>query len=293
MIIRFLRRACVALCGAALLFPVADALAQHTEPMVPRALALALLGFPWNAGDSSDLLVGAPSPTLVDVPVLPRGARYLGALVTPEFQITVITGGPSADSLLGAIRSSLERSGWRPNTVWRGGGGFQAAPSARPAQLCKGKNAVTLAISQRSGEAPAVLAITGAMVGPSCGERPDSPAFAEEERMPAPLLTNPPGTRTDYPRCNQRFASSSGSGGGTPVTSPLTPRQLLDAYARQLDSLGWHRVPAEGAGAVVSGLWQRTDSSKAVARLRIAVEASDSLADCRTLRMDIERRFRP
>lgn len=159
--------------------------------------------------------------------------------------------------------------------------------------LCKGDNAVTLALSQRRGEIPTVLAITGPALQVRCGATAVAGSFGGSGPLVAPLLTNPPGTHTNPARCQPRLARSESSNTGTPVTSPLTPRQLLDAYDRQLDSLGWHRVPSDGAGSVLGELWQRTDSLAAVTRVRIKVEASDSLADCRTLRMQVERRYRP
>lgn len=283
----------VAWCGAAVLLTVSNAQAQRAkaraaEPTVPRALALALLAG-WGSDSAADLLVGEPAPAVAATLKLPPGARYLGAMITQWIQTTVIASREPADAVLATLRSELEVQGWQP-TPGTPTGGFQERVPEENLHLCKDGAGLVLGRQPAQQGAQTVYVLSGEAARDRCGTENVRVSGSITGAL-APTLTHPAGAHSDRQRCMSRHLASMSGGPNDAVVTSLSARALLDAYGRELDSLGWHRAPEEGPGSLVGDVWQRTDSSNARTRIHLEVEVSDSLADCRTVRMSIERSY--
>jgi hypothetical protein len=233
--------------------------AADSPATVPSELAIALMtGFMGPSTGEPRIAVGQLPP---DFPpdLLPRlDGRVLGGATMPRGSfvrhIVIIASPAAADSALGALRATLERSGWhRPEEPEMQG--FVPTGMDRPMILCRDSLYIGTSVAPRPAGGSRlrldVSQVRGETFGGPCGARRDR-RFGPSRDVPVPALRAPIGA-------SSHGQSSSGGADGRTLTTrlhtTLAPAALVAHYAAQLREGGWSMRPVleSGEAAVLAG----------------------------------------
>ncbi|HEU4629763.1 MAG TPA: hypothetical protein VFS08_08445 [Gemmatimonadaceae bacterium] len=253
---------------AALLLAVATtpAAAQASGDVVPRELAVALLGGGPSSGGSGavQLRVGEAAPGL-PATALPHDGLLLGSASYPGRSETVVVLVRRPDEVLAAVEQRLTTAGWTRPPERRDGPfgdqrrGFVSTPVGGQAPgFCHEKNHLVPRVERWSGGRTLLrLHLTRIREYSPCS--PPSAmarAFTEADSI-SPILEPPSGSRVQ--------GMSSGGGGDhrqmqADITTALDVAQLLAHYGAQMAEQGWAKVAEAARPAVGTQLWRRLDA---------------------------------
>jgi len=304
LLLRFSRALCAVCCAA----PLTNAVAQEprrlaTLDSIPVELATALVASGGFGGEPI-ILVGALPEWFTSRVVVPAEGRVLGAASLGSTVVGIYNVRSAPDVAIAELKTSLLAHGWKnpPPPFQYPGGGFRPAtmlsqfnptgPSTR-ATLCRDDAYLIASAAAARGGATNVTLRLAASGGPMSYTTCNPPARPE---MPAgrplyPTLYDPPisgdqaGPNACLPNYNGMASTSNY------LRSTLSPEQVLEHYARQLQDSGW--APAAPALSSVGRTFTRRDSTGAPIDLTLTVAASPKGPSCRDVSMQVRTPPKP
>jgi hypothetical protein len=217
-------------------------------------LALALL----EGSTGGELLVGQ-APADFPVELLPEGATILGSAVQRNENTVAVLVPLRSSEAEATLRQAFLDAGWE-YAAMGGSGGFtqteeqNLSPHARPPIFCLGGQMVRLATSREAAGTIARFYWSRRSPGPWCS--PSAQASARVPALPLPASANMVGSGSSS--ASDHMASTSAY-----VDSTLSPGELVEHYASELEAAGW-----TSAGAVAGESY----ASREVARIDEAGE---------------------
>ena len=230
---------------------------QQTSDVIPRELAVALLGQYGMSQNPIEIVVGR-RPERFPADALPRDRiRILGGSERHEGGASVIAEVPEPpDSARARLAAQLERAGWRSADMPRHFGGFVPSAASIPARLCRGNAVLSYTARARPNAAGSLLYVTVAYPEPrfSCSrEAEEAEAHRSREMLDyptMPMLEAPP---------NARMTGSGASGGGRDSREAFTRLETTESavsigahYADLIRRAGWTvSAPVQVEGVVL------------------------------------------
>ena len=282
-----LRRSSLA--AVALLVASAAVNATHAQgsdqASVPRDLAAAFVHM-YLANDTSSMVDFAPDsipPSISAIVAIPPGARLLGTVSVGKTAYVLGTSTSPADSVLAWFARQAAQHHWPAEALVRAtgnplAGGFRPAPPVRPTIFCVDGNGLDIAAKTLSG-----LTTFRVRVSPNgfpctlsaVAFRPIAP------RSPLPTLYNPVNSSAS----GQCFSTGPRQSTQTQLVVEMTPAELLQHYALQLEKQGWS--PMQGEFPVVTQTWSRRDSAGVTEVATLTIGVSPTAPMCRTGTLDV------
>lgn len=253
---------------ALLAAPLAPCDAQSSSDVVPRDLAVALLGGDGVSGRSGavQLRVGEAAPRL-PASVLPDDGLLLGSATYPDRSTTVVVLVQRPDDALAAVEQRLTAAGWTLPPAWpradaldREERGFVSAPRERnrPPGFCHGSEHLVPSVERWSGGRTLLrLHLSHAAEYSLCNPRDETHVrMLTAADSVVPILAVPSGTEVRM--------RSSGGGGDTrdvrvALRTALTVPELLEHFGAQMVAQRWTKAAEAAQPAVGTQLWRRLD----------------------------------
>jgi hypothetical protein len=285
---------CVALVLAVSVAAAAQEPRRLIQPdSIPVELAGALIsagGF----GGEPQILVGA-FPGWMNARVhVPTGARVLGSAFLGTITVAVMAVPQEPAAAIEQLRPELEKLGWAaPPPPPSYGGGFRNQLPTMMGNvtvttvftLCGGDQQMLIARASRlHGGTQVLYRITPASTGSTC-HPPQLPPNAM--RSLYPTLYNPAGAG-DYVSMRDCQLDGSSMGTSTQLRTPMSPQQILDHYAKQMQDSGWR--PATTA---IGRIWTKPDSTGAPQEASLVVTTSARDSTCHDVSMQIRGARKP
>lgn len=210
--------------------------AQSETDGLSKDLVLRLFSTPnFPEGDVTDILVGELPDTLPVEISLPQGAEVVGTLLYrgDRAQIVLDTQQSPGD-VLSLYRTEL--SDWREASFPGREGGFVESETSQSISFCNDDAGVDLWVGAAQRDTSTDVRLTLSEIGTHS-------VCNEEERMrfrgdtiPMPTLTTPAQARYSGGGVSSDDTSAIAR---TVLETPLSPEDLISAYAEQLPAQGW------------------------------------------------------
>ena len=261
-------------------------LAQGSDQRsIPRDLAAAFVHM-YVANDTNTVIDFAPDsiPTAVaSLVAIPPGARLLGTVSVGKTAYVLGTSSAPADSVLAWYARQAAQHHWSAEALVRAAGnpmagGFRPAPPARPTMFCADGTGLDVAAKTFDGLTTFRVRVSPNGIPctlPAIAFRPIAP------RSPLPILYNPPNATVS----GSCFSTGARQATQTQLVVEMTPAELLQHYARQLETQGWS--PMQGEFPMVTQTWSRRDSTGVTELATLTIGVAPTAPMCRTGSLEV------
>jgi len=258
---------------------------RSDQATIPRDLAAAFVRM-YVPNDTTSVVDFTPDSIPLEIGSiveLPPGARLLGTVSVGKTAYVLGTASSPADSVLAWYARQAAQHHWSAEALVRAtgnplAGGFRPAPPVRPTIFCANGTGLDVAAKTVAGVTTFRVRVSPngfPCTIPTIAFRPIAP------RSPLPTLYNPVNASTSV----QCYSSGPRQATQTQLVVEMTPTELLQHYAQQLEKQGW--LPMQGEFPVVTQSWSRRDSSGVTEVATLTIGVSPTAPMCRNGTLDV------